>query len=48
MVAAAAFEKNEHEPDSNCVEDDVIGEDGRYVSVPDVSEAGVERQISYF
>ena len=40
--------ENEHQPYPHCIEYDIVGEDGGYVSVPDIGEAGIEWKVGHF
>lgn len=42
LADAAAAIENVDQPDSESVENEEIGEEGRHVAVPDVGEGGVE------
>lgn len=48
LAAAAAIEEDVRAPQADSVEEDVVGEDGRDVAVPDGSEVGVKRKVFDF
>lgn len=45
-TAAAALKKQVRAPDPQSVKDHIVGEDWRYVAVPDRIEAWVERKVA--
>jgi len=48
LAAEAALEEDVRAPKADSVEEDVVGEDGRDVAVPDGTEVGVKRKVFDF